>query len=249
MMETDTRLLGLVALAATLFAGSGRAQDVTVTARVTVVSAEEASSRKADSSNVVVWLTSIPETEKAAESCPRPSEPARLCLLQKSKQFDPHVLAVRVGSSVEFPNLDPFFHNVFSLFNGKRFDLGLYEAGTTRSVRFDRPGVAYIFCNIHPQMSAVVVAVDTPYFAVSDRQGDIRIPSVPPGRYRLDVWYERALPETLRALRREITVGPDSASLGGLSLTASADIFVAHRNKYGREYDPPTPPGSLYQQP
>jgi plastocyanin len=249
MMKTDTRLLGLVALAATLFAGSGRAQDVMVTGRVAVARTEDSSPKQADSSDVVIWLEPISQAESGTQNYPHPAEPARLRLLQKSKQFSPHVLVVRVGSAVEFPNLDPFFHNVFSLFNGKRFDLGLYEAGTTRSVKFDRPGVAYIFCNIHPQMSAVVVAVDTPYFAVSDRQGDIKIPNVPPGRYRFDVWYERALPETLRALRREITVGPDAASLGDLSLTASTDIFVAHRNKYGREYDPPTPPGSLYQQP
>ena len=98
-------------------------------------------------------------------------------------------------------------------------------------------------------MSAVVVAVDTPYFTISDSQGEVRIPNVPPGRYRFDVWYEKALPENLRALRREIIVGPNSASLGVVRLTASANIFMAHKNKYGREYDPPTPPSPLYQQP
>ncbi len=249
MMKTYARVLGILLLATPLFTVSGRTQDVTVTGRVAVVNAEDASPKQADPSNVVVWLTPVPETGSGAESHPRPTEPARLRLLQKSKRFEPHVLAVRVGTSVEAPNLDPFFHNVFSLFNGKRFDLGLYEAGSTRTVKFDRPGVAYIFCNIHPQMSAVVVAVNTPYFTVSDNRGEINIPNVPSGRYRLDVWYEKALPETLRALRREITVGPDSASLGALRLTASANIFMAHKNKYGREYDPPHPPNALYDQP
>ena len=249
MMKRGARVLGMLLLIQPLFTLPGRAQVVMVTGRVSVVRAENSSSKKADSSDVVIWLTPVSETGRGVENHTHPAEPARLRLLQQSKQFAPHVVAVQVGSSVEFPNLDPFFHNVFSLFNGKRFDLGLYEAGASRSVKFDRPGAAYIFCNIHPQMSAVVVAVDTPYFAVSDRQGDIRIPNVPPGRYRLDIWYEKALPETLRALRREITIGPDSTSFGDLSLTASADIFVAHKNKYGREYDPPTPPGPLYQQP
>lgn len=249
MMKTDVCVVGVLLLAGPLFTVSGCAQDVTLTGRVAVVSAGDASAKKADPSEVVIWITPIPETGSGAESHPLPTVPARLRLLQKSKEFSPHVLAVRVGTSVEFPNLDPFFHNVFSLFNGKRFDLGLYEAGTTRAVKFDRPGVAYIFCNIHPQMSAVVVAVNTPYFTISDSRGEIKIPNVSPGRYRLDVWYEKALPETLRALRREITVGPDSASLGTLLLTVSDNIFMAHKNKYGREYDPPNPPNPLYDQP
>ena len=90
-------------------------------------------------------------------------------LVQKNKSFEPHILVVPAGSMVEFPNRDPFFHNVFSLFEGKRFDLGLYEAGTSRMVRFDRPGISYIFCNIHPEMSAVVITMATPLYAISNR--------------------------------------------------------------------------------
>ena len=81
------------------------------------------------------------------------------------------MLVVPAGSLVEFPNRDPFFHNVFSLFEGKRFDLGLYEAGTTRTVRFDRPGISYIFCNIHPEMSAVIITVSTPLYAIAKEDG------------------------------------------------------------------------------
>jgi len=91
-------------------------------------------------------------------------------LIQKDKMFTPHLLVVPIGSQVEFPNQDPFFHNVFSLFNGKRFDLGLYESGTSRSVRFDREGVSYIFCNIHPEMGAIVLALNTPYYGISGRE-------------------------------------------------------------------------------
>src|SRR5256885_8877747 len=109
----------------------------------------------------------------------------RARLAQHNKSFEPHVVVVPVGSVVAFPNRDPWFHNVFSLFEGKRFDLGLYEAGTSRAVHFDRPGISYIFCNIHPQMSAVVVTLNTPYWTFSDRNGHVTIANVPVGRYAL----------------------------------------------------------------
>ena len=109
------------------------------------------------------------------------------------RQTIPSACARRSGrSAVEFPNLDPWFHNVFSLYKGERFDLGLYEAGSSRTVHFERAGVSFIFCNIHPEMSAYVLALGTPYFAVSDHRGNIRIADVPPGRYRIEVWFERA---------------------------------------------------------
>ena len=118
-------------------------------------------------------------------------------LLQRNKTFEPHVLIVPLGTMVEFPNQDPFFHNIFSLYDGRRFDLGLYESGTKRSVKFDRPGVSFLFCNIHAEMSAVVLSVDTPYFALSDRNGNVTIRDVPDGRYQMHVWYERSAPEQL----------------------------------------------------
>ena len=112
----------------------------------------------------MVWLSPI-----GSHTPNRPFPKRTLRLTQHNKSFEPHLLVVPVGAVVQFPNRDPFFHNVFSLFEGKRFDLGLYEAGTTRNVSFDRPGVSYIFCNIHAEMSAVVIALDTPYFGVSSR--------------------------------------------------------------------------------
>ena len=87
-------------------------------------------------------------------------------LLQKNKRFSPHLLIVPVGSVVHFPNADPFFHNVFSEFEGRRFDLGLYQAGSSKEITFGREGVSYIFCNIHPEMSAVVIALSTPFYSV-----------------------------------------------------------------------------------
>src|SRR5262249_46213265 len=155
---------------------------------------------------------------------------------------------VPVGAVVEFPNRDPFFHNVFSMFDGKRFDLGLYEAGTTHSVLFDRPGVCFIFCNIHPEMSAVILVIDTPYYAVSNSGGAFNIPNVPPGRYMLSVWSERCSPEALRAMLREVTISAANPSLGTIRLTETGNLLFPHKNKYGADYDRPSPPGPLYDQ-
>src|SRR5579859_2383887 len=193
-----------------------------------------------DASKAVMWLTPIGATFGATSDSLRqkPSEIPKL--VQKNKSFQPSLIVIPVGGKVEFPNHDPFFHNVFSLFEGKRFDLGLYEGGTTRFVQFDKPGISFIFCNIHAQMSAVIVALDTPYFAVSDEHGDLNIPAVPPGRYNVQVFHTSVAPDALRAQTREITVAPGDASIGTFTL-AESDLEVAHKNKYGRDYDRPEP--------
>lgn len=128
----------------------------------------------------VIWLD-VPEAPP-----PLPSHTA--VLDQRNLTFEPRVLAVRVGTTVAFPNNDRVFHNVFSFNEGKRFDLGLYPVGTVKRVVFDRPGVSRVFCNIHPAMAAYVVAVDSPYFAVSDEHGQFVIPSVPPDTYAYHMW-------------------------------------------------------------
>src|SRR5262245_40950358 len=184
----------------------------------------------------VVWLT--PLSEETALSRNRPPSERRVTLLQKNKRFDPHILVVEVGSIVDFPNQDPFFHNVFSLFEGKRFDLGLYEAGSTRSVRFDRPGICYIFCNIHSQMSAVVIVVNTPYFAVTKKSGEFEILGAAPGRYLMNVWAERCVPKTLKELSRDLTIGDETAVLGTIRLPECREAVSLHQNKYGKTYDP-----------
>jgi plastocyanin len=160
-----------------------------------------------------------------------------------------HLLVVTRGSSVEFPNHDPWFHNVFSLFNGKRFDLGLYEAGSSRTVHFDRVGISYIFCNIHPEMSAVIVVLPSPYFAIPNRQGEFSIASVPAGRYTVHVWNENALPATLQALSREVQVSDASHSLGTIRVQVTMAASVPHKNKYGQDYEPPSPNNPVYVQP
>jgi len=220
-----------------------RAQVTTVTASVAITRGGK--SRSHDASNVVLWLT---PADRAAPTSVAPMTTPQPRLVQKNKSFEPHVLVVRVGSLVQFPNRDPFFHNVFSLFEGKRFDLGLYEAGTTRDVLFDKPGISYIFCNIHAEMSAVVVAVNTPYFAVSDRRGQVLIHNVPAGSYLLRVWYESALPDTLNALAREVTISDTASTLGLLSVPA-INLSPEHKNLYGRDYTPPAPTSPTYEHP
>jgi plastocyanin len=209
------------------------AQTVNVSAHVRLTTIHGASHASRHSSgDVVFWLT--PKDGNP----PRTRGPQNYTLEQKNKQFIPHILVVPTGSSVDFPNLDPFYHNVFSLFNGKRFDLGLYEAHTHRAVRFDRDGVSYIFCNIHPEMGAVVIALSTPYFAISKPDGIVTINDVPPGSYRLSVWAENVAVEKLNALSRDVEVSAANSDLGSFDLQASGDIMSHHQNKFGEAYAP-----------
>ena len=201
--------------------------------------------RLKDASQAVVWLNPVGE---ATAETPHQDSSKIPQLVQKNKTFQPSLLVIPVGGKVEFPNHDPFFHNVFSLFEGKRFDLGLYESGTTRFVQFDKPGISYIFCNIHAEMSAVIVALSTPYYAISNARGEISIANVPPGRYDLQIFHTSVTPDALRAVNREITVAPGDTSLGTISLSES-ELEVAHKNKYGRDYDRPDPDNPAYARP
>jgi plastocyanin len=202
----------------------------------------KAGHRLKDSSQAVVWLTPVGATVEPPRQTSIPQ------LVQKNKSFHPSLIVIPAGGKVEFPNHDPFFHNVFSLFEGKRFDLGLYEGGTTRFVQFDKAGISFIFCNIHAEMSAVVIALATPYYAVSDSHGDLAIPDVPPGRYQLQIFHSGVAPDALRATAREITVAAGQTNLGTFAL-AESDVTVAHKNKYGREYDRPEPDSPAYARP
>ena len=245
--------------------GAGlRAQDTTqattttVRGRVEVMDAAGKGNRRHGRiPGTVVWLTPITMTGAGGEvaavapdsSVTPPASPVQNPrLVQKNKSFEPHILVVPAGSLVEFPNRDPFFHNVFSLFEGKRFDLGLYEAGTSRMVRFDRPGISYIFCNIHPEMNAVVITTATPLYAISNADGQLSLAGVPYGRYRLHVWSEGMGPENAQPLVREITIAVNASSLGVIRVPEANGQSMAHKNKYGREYDEPTPNNSVYEQ-
>jgi plastocyanin len=205
------------------------AQDASVHGTVNVLhhsKSEPVSS--SSSSDVVIWLTDIHANGNVS-----PGVASRL--LQKDKRFTPHVLAVTVGTPIEFPNQDPFFHDVFSIYHGKPFDLGLYESGSVRRVRFSEPGVSYIFCNIHPEMSAVVLALSTPHFAITARDGSFNIHHLPPARYKLELWYEHAAEPELTSLSREVEVTAGDNSLPTITLHAS-EALHNHLNKYGEPY-------------
>jgi plastocyanin len=187
--------------------------------------------RKMDYSGVVVWL------EPAGSALP-PARPARARMIQKNKTFIPHILPVSTGTTVDFPNYDPIFHNAFSNYDGQVFDVGLYPPGTTRAVRFTRPGVVRIFCNIHAHMSAVIVVLSTPWFAFTAADGAFVIPDVPAGKYRLKVFHERATPATLDRLTRDILVAFGQESLELITVSESGYLPVPHKNKYGHQYTP-----------
>ncbi len=242
----ECRLCALLMCGSLICDVRAAAQNVEVTIRVELRDATT-KARVPNASEAVVWLTHVPDAQSAAATnLVSPSGALRLA--QHNKSFEPHLLVVPVRSVVEFPNRDPFFHNVFSLFEGKRFDLGLYEAGTTRNVVFDRPGISYIFCNIHSEMSAVVIALDTPYYGASNARGEILILNVPSGRYVMHVWHQSALPDTLNGLTREVTVSESQSSLGVVQL-AQTTLPQAHKNKYGRDYDNPAPNAPVYTRP
>jgi plastocyanin len=240
------RLIGdcFAAFALFLSVPFANAQEAPVTGQIEVLkpgakTESAAANRVKSAANTAVWLTPLGDGSGVSNE-KRSHAPNQL--LQRNKSFEPHILVVEVGTVVQFPNKDPFFHNVFSLFDGKRFDLGLYEAGSSNSVHFDRPGISYLFCNIHPEMSAVVLAVPTSYFAVADAAGRWAIPHVPNGHYRLHVWYERSSEEDLAKLQRDIVISDANRTLETVRVVDNPTQNPNHKNKYGKDYVPAATP-------
>jgi len=207
-------LLALVTLALPALAPAGN-----VRGRVELI--DKGGRRATDLSDVVVFVD-------GAKTRPRPT---RVTMTMKGKTFVPRVVVVAVGGAVDFPNEDPIFHNVFSVSGENRFDLDLYKRPKSGSWTFQRPGVVRVYCNIHPQMSAVVVVRDNPYFAKAAPDGTFSIPDVPPGRYTLKAWNERAA-----EAGREIVVSAQGDVEAALTLDASSFKRVAHKNKFGKDY-------------
>jgi plastocyanin len=228
-----------LALGAMVLALPGAASAANLRGKVELRDSRDPAVRKRlDFSGVVVWM------ESAAKPPAGPARRARM--IQKDKTFSPHVLPVLVGTVIDFPNLDPIFHNAFSNYDGQLFDVGLYPPGTSRSVRFARPGVVRVFCNIHAAMSAVIVVVDTPDFTSSAADGSWEIPNLPPGEYTLHVFHERATPATLEALTRRVAIGAGNQALPAISISESGYLAIPHKNKFGREYPPVPDDRSVY---
>lgn len=214
--------IAVVALAAVVAPESSDAGPVT--GRVQTLSAEGVAPASA-----IVYAEPIDASAARA--------PARLTLGQKNKTFQPHILAVPVGSTVAFPNNDQIFHNVFSLSGPQPFDLGLYRGGATRERQFTRPGTYRVFCNIHPQMTAVVVVVPTPFTTSVGADGRFVL-ELPPGRYRVTALSERAEPATV-----EVVSTSGAVTAPEITLDERAWAFVRHKNKHGQDY-----PAAAYKQ-
>jgi len=191
----------------------------TVAGRVDVL--DKGGRRLADLSDVVVYV-------EGARGKPRP---ARATVTMKGKSFTPRVLVVGIGTTVDFPNEDPIFHNVFSVSGENRFDLDLYKRPKSGSWTFLHPGIVRVYCNVHPQMSAVVVVRDNPYFTKAAADGAFVIEDVPAGKYELKAWQERAGEGSV-----EITIAAQGDTSAELTLDASTFKQATHKNKFGKDY-------------
>ena len=175
----------------------------------------------------LVWL------EPAAGKIVRQA-PQSVQMTTRNKMLVPHVLAIPVGSTVTFPNDDPISHNLFSLSSGNAFDLGLYRKGAGKTERFDTAGIVNVYCNVHPNMSAVIHVMSTPYYGFADANGRYAF-DVPPGRYRLVAWNEQGgMSATV------IDVGAAGTAMAGLTIDSRNFRAGSHMNKLGRAYQPGT---------
>jgi len=181
---------------------------------------EKGGKRARDVSDAVVWL------EGAGTS-----KPGRAEIGTEKKQFLPRVVVVGAGSTVAFPNHDPFDHNVFSLSGEGPFDLGLYGRGETRTAQFAKPGVIRVYCNVHAQMSAFVVVRNTPFYTQPATDGSFRLTGVPPGSYLLKAWHERGGETEVK-----VTVAAGLPAVA-IALDASGFKFKPHLNKFGKPYE------------
>ena len=194
----------------------------TVSGRVELV--EKGGRKATDLSDVVVYIDGPRAKAKPAGPAPK--------VVMKGKAFTPRVAVVPVGGAVEFPNDDPIFHNVFSVSGENRFDLQLYKRPKSGSQTFQHPGLVRVYCNIHPQMSAVVLVRDNPYFTKAGADGSFTIEGVPAGKYTLTAWHDKAGSAT-----QEIAVtGQGAVTARPLSLDASGFKPIQHKNKFGKDY-------------
>ncbi len=147
----------------------------------------------------------------------------------RNKQFSPRVMPIVAGSTVDFPNLDPILHNVFSVSKNNKFDAGLYSEGPGESQQFNNPGLVRVFCNVHQNMVGHILVLDTPWFTEADEQGRFTLTGVPEGKGKLYVWHQRARPVV-----QEVEISEDLALVTDLKL--SKPVKPAHKNKFGKPY-------------
>jgi plastocyanin len=185
------------------------------------VDLKEKGGKPSDASEVVLYLEGMkgkPTAETATVS-------------MKGKQFLPRVTVVPVGSTVSFPNADPIFHNVFSVSGANRFDLELYKRPKAGSWTFQHPGIVRVYCNIHPQMGAIVLVVENAFHTRADKDGSFSLAEVPPGQYQLRAWHERGGEAAV-----DVTIPAAGDAHARIVLDASSYKRVPHKNKYGKDY-------------
>jgi plastocyanin len=163
--------------------------------------------------------------------------PATFQMITRGKALVPHVLAIPVGSTIEFPNDDPISHNLFSLSANNAFDLGLYRRGAGKSQKFNSAGLVNVYCNVHPNMSSVIEVMNTPYYVFTDASGNYALTDVPPGRYRLTAWNEQG-----GQTESPIEVAPSGSVSGNLALMIDSRNYrlTQHLNKLGKPYQAPS---------
>ncbi len=225
------RMVWGVAFALLLGGGGAAAETPPVTGRITIVDRDGRSKTQHD--GVMVFLDEL----DAPPSPPALSSPGAIRQLRKT--FVPGVLPILVGTTVDFPNDDAVYHNVFSLSRAKPFDLGLYGPGGRHEVTFDQTGLVKVYCNIHPDMVAYIVVLANPYFTMTDRDGRFTIPEAPLGKATVRTWYPRSLTHRSRHIR----VTPDGIQNLDLRLDEPIQLeireetaSIEHKNKWGQEY-------------
>jgi len=179
-----------------------------------------------DAGNAVVWIEGLRRTGA-------PPAAARGQMESAKKTFTPRVVAVSREGSVNFPNSDPVFHNVFSVSAANRFDLGLYRSGAAKAKRFEQTGLVRVYCNIHPQMVGFVMVVNSDFSAVTGKDGSFRLTGVPAGSHVLKAWHEEG-----GEAQVPLTVRPRNEASATVRLDVTGYKAQAHKNKYGKDYPP-----------
>lgn len=220
-MEESMRTAGLLALAVVAAGVPGLAQG-TVSGRVSIQ--EKSGQKTSDYANTVIYLEPRAGTPHVA--------PSKVQMAINGRNFAPRVRVVTTGSTVDYPNQDPFTHNVFSTTIGALFDLGSYGNGKSKSAEFRKPGAFPVYCNVHAKMTGYVVVVSTPWYTQASNDGRWEIPRVPAGKYTLTVWHERA-PSPVTA---DVDVSAAGLSSLETKLDASGYREVAHKDKNGKDY-------------
>ena len=194
-----------------------------VTGHLTIL--EKGNKPTPDLGGAVIWLEGI-------GGAGGPVHPGAFQIGITDKTYAPHVLAVPLGSTVTFPNNDPFDHNVFSVSDSESFDLGLYGRGEAKSRTFSHAGLVRVFCNVHPRMVAYVHVLATRFTTQPSGDGSFALAGIPPGRYQLHVWHERSPVEVIK----DITITAGAVVDVPVTLNARGYRWQAHKNKYGRDY-------------